>query len=349
MFSRLMLPVTYGCNLNCDYCYVDKKSNNSINLKTAIEAVDFLIKNNKENKIPISIIFVGGEPLLQWKKMLKIILYAKHAAVKRKIKIREIGFPTNGLLLKKNILDFCRKENIRINVSIDGLVNKRKTLQNENSFLLIKKKISLLLEYKDIVRIKITVHPDLAENFENIFQKFAELGFTKIDVQPAMGISWSVKQKKAYLNGLEKTLNFARNSKNNIDIKNLRNFFDKKNKEKYCPKIKEEFMVDLDGKIYPCDFFMGINEKIRGKYSLGDIYSGVDIKRAKRCQKNKICDKSEDAFALKNKCSKCKISPACFKVCLGINIKTKKFDPLLAKNGWPFARDMEKVFEKYKK
>lgn len=352
MFSRLMLPVTYKCNLNCEYCYVDKKINKSMNLRIALLAVDFLIKNNKNKKDPVDIIFIGGEPLLEWKKILKIIFYAKKLASKAKVCIGTIGFPTNGLLLNKIILDFCRKENISVAVSMDGLNNKRKTLNNKNSYYLIEKKLSLLLEYKDIIRIRSTVHPDYVEESAKIFKKFLEMGFVKIDMQPVIGIMWTPEQKKVYLNNLMESFREAERanseSKSHVDMKHLRDFMGTCCEEKGCPKIKEEFLADIDGNIYPCEFYLSIPFEQRKKYMIGDVKKGAKMKLAESCMNHKICDSGDNLPVLKTKCPSCKKSQSCYKICFGYDLQKKKFNPEIAVNNWLFFREIEKVFEKYK-
>lgn len=344
--------MTYKCNLNCEYCYVDKRSEKTMRLRVALLAVDFLIKNNKKSKNPIDIIFTGGEPLLEWGKMVKIIFYAKRLAAKENIPIRTIGFPTNGVLLNRNILDFCRREKIKISISVDGKNNKRKTLAGKNSYYLLKNKWSLMLEYKDIIRIRSTVHPDYVSESLKIFNFLLRMGFNKIDMQPAIGIMWTPKRRGAYLENLLKSLDKAEKAKQknkiNIDLKHLRDFVNDCQKEKCCPKVKTEFLVDIDGNIYPCEFYLSIPIEQRKKYALGNVKGIIKKKLAKSIMWHKICNFSSGIPVLKNKCSSCQQSQACFKICLGYDLQRKKFNPHVARNSWLLFRKIEKIFDKYK-
>lgn len=347
-----MLPLTYKCNLNCEYCYVDKKLSKSMNMKIALSAVDFLMTKGGRSRKSVDIVFIGGEPLIEWKNMLKIIFYSKQLAAKAKISIGTIGFPTNGLLLNEKILDYCRRENIQVAVSIDGFNNKRRTLTGENSFYLVEKKIPLLLKYADVVRIRSTIHPDYVNGSAKNFKKFLELGFTKIDMQPVTGIMWSPAQKRIYLKNLAASFGEIEKSqlknKTAVDMKHLRDFISNCQEEKGCPKVKEEFLVDVDGNIYPCEFYLSIPVEKRILYAIGNINKGINDSLAESCMRHKLCDAGDNIPALKKKCSSCKQTQACYKVCFGYDTQKRKFDSSVAKNNWMLFRDIEKIFSKYR-
>lgn len=348
MFSRLVLPITYDCNLNCEYCYVAKKGSGVLPFLIGAEAIDFLMENNPERGVDL--IFTGGEPLLVWKKIKKLILYAETAARKKNVRIETLGLATNGLLLNKEILSFCRKKNIEVAVSADGPANKRKTGKGANSFLVLEKKFPLLLEYVDIIRLKITVHPDYTARIFDNFENFVKKGFVRIDIQPVRGVKWSTKNRRSFLKGLSECFNLLTEAKINgqrIDMKHWRDFVRENNREKYCPKVRAEFMVDFDGFIYPCSFFSSISFPERQRYAIGRVDSGVDPDLAKNCQNYKICEDSAGSPVIKKKCSSCSLSPACFKICLGFDIQKRRFNRAVARGNWKLFRGIEKTYGQY--
>ncbi|MEI7750166.1 MAG: radical SAM protein [Candidatus Moraniibacteriota bacterium] len=351
MFSRLILPLTYRCNLNCEYCYVDKQSGKSMSLKTALDAVDFLLKNARKNGNAANIIFVGGEPLLEWVNIVKIVRYAKRLASGMGVSIGTIGFPTNGLLLTRDILDFCRAEHVSVAVSIDGSDNKRKTVAGGNSFPHVGEKIPLLLEYRDIVRIRSTVHPDHVEGAAERFKEFLGMGFSKIDLQPVIGIFWTPERTRAYVEQLEETLISVERMKaitgTGVDLKHLRDFNSGQSGELGCPKIREEFLVDIGGTIYPCEFYLSFPLGQRETYAIGDIKNGVGKDVAESCLRHILCESDDFLPIIKSKCASCTRSQACSKICLGYDQVRKRFDKKIAASNWVLFREIEKLFGAY--
>lgn len=344
-FSRLILPVTYDCNLDCEYCYVDKKTKTASSFLVWLKSVNFLIQHNKGGEVDI--IFIGGEPLLKWKEIKKIIIYTQKLSKIFKVIIRTVGFPTNGLLLNEDILKFCRLNNISIAVSIDGPDNKRNTIKGENSFAMLSRKIKLFIKYRDVVRIRLTIHPDFVDESYNNFSFFVKKGFTKIDIQPTIGIKWDQGKIEHYLKNLEKIL-ISYSRKQRIDMKHLNDFVSDCETYKFCPKIKEEFLVDLDGSIYPCEFFLSFPLSERKKYAIGTIFNGVNLSLAYDYKNKKLCDMGNGFANLKDKCINCSISQACYKMCLGFNNKTKEFDTEIAASNWSLLRGIEKIYSKFK-
>lgn len=344
-FSRLMLPVTYECNLDCEYCYVDKRTKRVSSFLVWLKAVNFLIQHNKGGEIDI--IFIGGEPLLKWKEIKRIIIYTQKLSKIFKVIIKTAGFPTNGLLLNKDILNFCRLNNISIAVSIDGPDNKRNTITGENSFATLSRKIKLFIKYRDVIRIRLSIHPDFVNKSFDNFSLFVKKGFTKIDIQPIIGIKWDQKKRELYFKNLEKILRSYR-KKQRIDMKHLNDFISDCESYKFCPKIKEEFLVDLDGSIYPCEFFLSVPLAERRKYAIGTVFKGVNFDLADDYKNKKICNMGNEFIDLKNKCANCSISQSCYKICLGFNNRTKRFESEIANSNWFLFRGMEKIYSKFK-
>jgi uncharacterized protein len=332
---------------------VDKNDSRTLRLEDGFQAIDFLIKNNQGNRGPLEIIFVGGEPLLEWEKIKKFVVYAKTLAERLKVPLGTTGFPTNGLLLNEKILDFCRKEQMKVAVSADGLANKRNTVSGENSYLELVRKIPLLLRYKDVVRMRLTVHPDYVDQSAEVFEYFLKKGFLKVDIQPVIGVDWPTEKRKQYLKRLDESFRATRKANDRgerkIDIEHLQGYAREEEAGAHCPKGAEEFLVDVDGTVYPCEFFLSVPLEERKKYSLGHVSREVDFALAEKFEQYRLCG-DEGAVGvpnLKKKCSACRFSKACFKFCLGYNVAERKFDPKVAQSNWRLSRDIEKVCLKY--
>ncbi|MBU1102911.1 radical SAM protein [Patescibacteria group bacterium] len=346
MFSKLILPLTTRCNLNCRYCYVDKRGSKSLPLLLAKKAINFLIRNNK-NKSPhlmpapldsgvlkrygdkkVSLIFAGGEPLLEWKKMKYLILYAIYQVKKSNVQIETIGFPTNGLLLNEKILLFCRRNNIKVGVSADGACNYRKTIKGRDSFALLRKKFPLFVKFQDVLRIRMTIAPEYAGKLFFNFKKLLKEGFFNIDMQPAIGLRWPNKFRRLYLNNLKKFLEIVkeRETKRNerFFVKHLQDFVAGR-RDKYRAKDWQTVLMDLDGSFYPCEFFLAIPLGEREKYAIGHISRGLNFNLAKNYKAHKTC----------------------FKICLRSNFQKRKFDPVLIRDNLRLLKGIEKIYTKY--
>jgi len=349
MFSKLVLPLTYRCNLNCQYCYVYKKDSASLSFSVGIKAINFFTNHNKNKKI--SLIFTGGEPLLEWKKMKKLILYAMFIAERKNVQFDIIGFSTNGLLLNEKILNFCRRKKVIVFVSCDGLFNKRKTTKGLNSFFCLKKKFPLFIKYPDILRIKMTIVPQYAKKMYSSFIFLLKKGFNNIDIQPAIGVSWEKKYQKDYLNNLKNCFKEIKKRTNKQNkkflIKHLQDFV-VSDRQLYCAKANQSSMIDIDGNIYPCDFFLAIPIEERKKYLIGDIKKGFNLSLVKKYKNHKICQKNQFFPLLKKPCSFCSVSRSCFKVCLGFDLEKRKFNQKIAQECWQLFRKIEKIYSQYK-
>jgi uncharacterized protein len=63
--------------------------------------------------------FFGGEPLLQEGRIVELTQLAKHLSLEQGVPV-EIGITTNGTLLSGAFLNWCRREGVRILLSLDS-------------------------------------------------------------------------------------------------------------------------------------------------------------------------------------------------------------------------------------
>lgn len=122
--SKILLQLTQRCNLRCRYCvYSEEKnfgtrshSNKDMSYETAKKAVDFYMEHSVDCEEK-AIGFYGGEPLLQFGLIKKIIAYCNDVFRGHKI---IYSITTNGTLLTDEIMDFLVKNQVYITVSLDG-------------------------------------------------------------------------------------------------------------------------------------------------------------------------------------------------------------------------------------
>lgn len=118
----LILQVTQGCNLRCDYCGFSGLYNNrvhapkSMNFETAKRAIDWVLSRSADSPF-FSFAFFGGEPLLELPLIKKCVEYIKQQAIDREI---ILAITTNGTLLTPEVYEYLNKNNFLITISLDG-------------------------------------------------------------------------------------------------------------------------------------------------------------------------------------------------------------------------------------
>lgn len=110
-----------ACNLACAYCYGQGGAYGGEGLmsaETARKAVDWLMANSEKVK-QVHVGFFGGEPLLNLPVLKEIVAYAKEEAERRGKTVR-FGITTNATLLDEQTVAYLVQEGIGPVVSCDG-------------------------------------------------------------------------------------------------------------------------------------------------------------------------------------------------------------------------------------
>lgn len=133
--SAMTLMVSQECNMNCHYCYGDGgeyQNHGMMSLETALLAVDFLVANSTENDLHIA--FLGGEPLLSFPLICKIVEYCDTVSATTAKKFT-FTITTNGTLLNDEIVSFLTTHHVACQISLDG----NRTGNDENRYFKNKK------------------------------------------------------------------------------------------------------------------------------------------------------------------------------------------------------------------
>lgn len=114
----VIIKLTYGCNLNCAYCYEgDKPINQYMGWETVkntiIKSIDFI-----DYTTPVNFIWHGGEPLLMGLEFYGEVLKLQKEYSKGKTVHNSLQ--TNGTLTDKETLIFLDNNNINVGISLDG-------------------------------------------------------------------------------------------------------------------------------------------------------------------------------------------------------------------------------------
>ena len=153
--QSMVLNVTNQCNLSCSYCYEfgeDKIATPAgkpkfMDWETARASVDYLFTESAGRK-NIHITFFGGETLMNFPLLQRVVDYAEDKAARETRKV-DFSLTTNATLLSTRIIDFLAEHRIGVTVSIDGpkeMQDKFRIFSNgKGSYDIVRPKIEELL------------------------------------------------------------------------------------------------------------------------------------------------------------------------------------------------------------
>lgn len=110
------MVLTTACNQNCSYCYQNARGNSSMDWETLRAALDLLLQSEEDE---VSLTFYGGEPLLEFPRIIRAIRYVESAASPRKN--FEFHLITNGTLLDLDAANFLARHGVETQISFDGI------------------------------------------------------------------------------------------------------------------------------------------------------------------------------------------------------------------------------------
>lgn len=120
--KAMCLHVAHDCNIRCEYCFGDKGAFHGdrglLSLETGKKAIDFLIANSG-SRHNLEIDFFGGEPLLNFEVIKKLVEYGRSVEKDHHKNIR-FTITTNGILLDDEKIDYIDEHMGNVILSIDG-------------------------------------------------------------------------------------------------------------------------------------------------------------------------------------------------------------------------------------
>lgn len=252
------LCLTHNCNLNCIYCYQKHDTNSKMSEQTAFQCIDWIFDNIPAGMKDVEIGFIGGEPLLEFELIKKIVKYT--CSVKRESHFVFYA-TTNGTVLTNEMKKWF-KDNRHLFVlalSVDG-DRLSHNYNRSNSFDKID--FDFFLENYPNQSIKMTISDFSVQYLSRNIKFIHSLGFRYIGgVNLAEGTSiWSDdKYIKMLIPQLKELVDFY---VTHGDIP-LNQMFDKdislcesthKERQKWCGIGEGAVFFDVDGKRYPCPF-----------------------------------------------------------------------------------------------
>jgi uncharacterized protein len=287
--DTLELNIAQDCNLSCKYCFLEKGSfgakRRRMSAEVALASVDFLLRESRDSE-NISLIFTGGEPLLNFKAIKSAVEYARVEAERREKKTKFL-IATNGTLFNDNIISFIKKNQIEVQVSLDGdeeTHDKMRILPNgRGSYNTIKKWLPLLLaDYQKKVELRATLTPqtpDFVASFEHL--RHWDAGYVRVghaggvEAEFRLTNSDCERLKNSYTQLAHLFLEGALRddiSAKGAFLRYILTLCAGHRRSHFCGAAINMFGVSASGKLYPCTDLAEI-----GSYEVGDVWMGVDL------------------------------------------------------------------------
>lgn len=178
----LYLCVTDSCNFDCKYCFVNKSSDNIkkynavMNFDTAKIAVDKWLEHTKLHNIQEkTILFYGGEPLLNFKLIQKVVDYI--SSLNETVNYEIV---TNGSLITEEVAKFFKQNSFSVGVSIDGpkeMNDKNRVFNNSElgTYDKVLAGMNILNENMNNFGLSITLSHTALDNQDNILKWLKEI------------------------------------------------------------------------------------------------------------------------------------------------------------------------------
>ena len=287
--KALCLHVAHTCNLNCSYCFASQGKYQGdralMSFEVGKQAFDFLIANSGTRR-NLEVDFFGGEPLMNWDVVKRLVAYAR-SIEKEHGKNFRFTLTTNGMLIDDDVIDFANKEMSNVVLSLDGRpeINDhfRRDHAGRGSYETIVPKFQKLVKAREgknyYVRGTFT-HNNV--DFTNDIFHMADLGFTELSMEPVVcppddPYALTEEDMPKILEQYEiLAKEMLKRKKEGRPFTFYHYMLDLKHgpciykRITGCGSGTEYMAVTPWGELYPCHQFVGDK-----KYSLGDIWNGV--------------------------------------------------------------------------
>lgn len=324
MLSRIYLQVTQNCNLRCNYCvysgnYKNRTHSDKVmDFEMAKKAVDYLVKHSYDS-FEYTVGFYGGEPLLEFELIKKVISYIKSNYSNKKF---VYTITTNGTLLSSEITNYLVKNDFRLVISLDGHKEcqdtNRKFISGKGTFDIIIKNLERIRDqhpdYFSTILINSVLSPDA--DIINVKDFFATHNLIKNMRVISTAVSEVYSNEMIYYPDEYRAVERFETSKcmlwliGKLDFDKVSDLFTRWNGpaiEKYrlmkkigkisevshpggpCIPGKFRLFIDINGNIFPCE---RISEKSQ-IMNIGNLNTGIDVQKVKDILNVGSCTKEE--------------------------------------------------------
>lgn len=283
----LWLVTTTGrCNLQCKYCGGSFSSQYvPYSIKYSLYSLKKLIENDPDS----TIIFYGGEPLINYKFIMKVI---------DNIKAKRYGIQTNGILVRVLPKEYWSKMDVVL-LSIDGPREITDSYRGVGVYDHVINALRYLKSFCDceiIARMTVTADSEIYHDVVHLLN----LGFDKVHWQ--LNVIWSDRwdvrkwADEKYLPGIKMLVNLFMNNLKDGKISKIIPILGILNAIMFkpfdhvpCGAGKYSFTINTDGRILSCPIAVREEWANIGNIETGIKYNETIPDRCKTCKYLKYC------------------------------------------------------------
>jgi uncharacterized protein len=186
MISSLQVHITDNCNLACPYCFNLKRSSRHLTARNILYAIDKIFHSGKNDYY---LHFIGGEPLLYWYEIKKVLryLWIKNGFVPNH------SVTTNGTKMNPQVIEEFRILQTKVTLSLEGKKERHQSLRipfsdSRYEALILNTRILLSSIGTDNVIARLTLYQDWWEVSGDI-EFLSRLGIRRFKILPDLNLS----------------------------------------------------------------------------------------------------------------------------------------------------------------
>jgi uncharacterized protein len=202
--KAISLAIAQKCNLGCVYCYAQQGGfggkPKAMPDRVARASVDRLFATARPGD-PVTLAFMGGEPLSNRDTLRAVSHYAAQQAIRRNVPIR-FALTTNATLVTAEDIDFFQQFAFTLTVSIDGIGPTHDALRpfagGRGSFARVATSVARLLEMEHRrfrIFARVTVTPENLD-LPGTLRGLLEMGFDSVMFAPLLSAPSGKQQMK---------------------------------------------------------------------------------------------------------------------------------------------------------
>lgn len=280
--SYMELILTDQCNLRCSYCFEADKNPHVMDDATAFRAVDFLMEVSRDTE-RLTLLFFGGEPLLRFDLIQKVLPYANAEAQKRG-KTIHYDMTTNGTLATEEKLRYLRDNGVKFLLSLDGVGDDhdryRKFANGRGSWDVVSKRIPLMKRFQPWLGTKMTVTPESCGNLAENIRTLHGMGVNQFVLGYGHGMPWTDADLATYERAMLEVCELYLEMKYKGEYFRMTLFEEGEPgevaaKPKFgCGAGRGRFCIDSYGDIYGCSKLATITGMRKGVLPYGNVFQG---------------------------------------------------------------------------
>lgn len=317
------LVLTHDCNLGCSYCYTGRKFRKVMPDDIAEKGLQFAFSDVGEGgRVQLS--YFGGEPTLEWDKLVKYAKRAQEIAAERKVVLRQ-SVTTNGTLLTKEKVDILADLDIYVGLSIDGTKKaheiNRPTMNGKSSYDEVIRGLDLLLAKGKAFETISVVTPQSVGEFGATVADLFQRGVPRVSINPCYEAIWTDEDlatwEKGFLEALGTVAGWLRGGRvvsfAPFDGKVIARIKKGFGPEDACSLGEKFAAIAPSGNLYPCERLVVEDED--PKYIVGHVDRGLDKKSV-----GGIRAEMPNYHATNDECGSCEENHRCSAFCACANL-----------------------------